>query len=157
MNAANGGPVPTAAFLLDVHLMFRYAPSMKLDAALLDEEVLIGRIVASVHAVAGVPLAQITLDARLHEDLELDGGSGYALMESLHDQFEMDWTGFDLNAHFGSCGAARPLTISELARALRDGYWPRSSSSARLSSVLALLAGTLLMSMGPILAGTIGR
>lgn len=123
---------------------------MKLDATLLDHEVLVGRVVASVREVSGLPVTRITLDARLREDLGLDRDRGYALMESLHDQFEMDWTGFDLDAHFGAGGQS--LTVSGLADALRQGRWPDGSSPRRRIPLVALAVGLALI-VGPILVG----
>jgi hypothetical protein len=74
MNAASARPVPKPRFPLDVRFMFRYADDMKLDANLLDEELLIGRVIATVCAVSGLPLSRITLEARLREDLGVRAG-----------------------------------------------------------------------------------
>ncbi len=117
-------PFPSRVFRWMFALCSDMLVGMKLDANLLDEELLIGRVIASVRAVSGLPLSRITLEARLREDLGVGGRDGYALMESLHDQFQMDWTGFDLEAHFGNGDGhveTRPLTIAQLAEALRQG------------------------------------
>lgn len=127
---------------------------MKLDARLLDEEVLVGRVVATVHDVGRLPLSRIALESRLREDLNLGLSDGHALMASLHAQFEMDWTGLDLEDHFGD-RAARPLTVAQLAEALRQGRWPADRPPTSFAAVLALGAAAT-VALAPLLAVTFG-
>ena len=150
-------PFPGCVFRWMFALCSDMLPGMKLDANLLDEELLIGRVIASVRAVSGLSLSRITLEARLREDLGVRGRDGYALMASLHDQFQMDWTGFDLEAHFGDGDVeTRPLTIAQLAEALRQGRWPADRSAAPCSPIVALVAAMILATVGPIVAGAFG-
>jgi hypothetical protein len=147
-------PFPSRVFRWMFALCSDMHVGMKLDANLLDEELLIGRVVASVRAVSGLPLSRITLEARLREDLGVRGRDGYALMASLHDQFQMDWTGFDLAEHFGDGEVAtHSLTIAQLAEALRRGCWPADRSAAPCSPIMAVIAVMILVTVGPIVAG----
>jgi hypothetical protein len=78
-------------------------------------------------------------------------------MASLHDQFQMDWTGFDLAEHFGDGDVeTRPLSIAQLAKALRRGCWPADRSAAPCYPIMALLAAMILATVGPIVAGAFG-
>ena len=113
---------------------------MKTAGAALSEDELIARVTGTVGEAAGVAPETIGPDTRLVEDLSLYGDDGYYLIVRLDEQFEMDWDGFDHGIHFGWEGLGaplpwhvkqspgffepQPLTVGQLASALRRGRWP---------------------------------
>jgi GAF domain-containing protein len=124
--------------LLDVPVLFRYLLSMKIAAASLSDDALFEEVAEIIHEVSGAKRARITRDARLSEDLRIHGDDGHDLFEALHDRFEMDWTGLDLELHVGKEGHSwpwrlhegaggyepEPLSVGMLNDALRAGRWP---------------------------------
>jgi hypothetical protein len=120
---------------------------MRIAAASLPPEDLRARIVAIIGSLSGQKPERVVSEARLREDLGICGDDGYELIAELDEKFVMDWTGLDLGVHFGAEGLGaplpwqvkrsaayyvpQPLTVGQLADALRVGRWPGSPMISR--------------------------
>lgn len=92
-------------------------------------------------------------------DYGIAGDDGYDLMAAIDNRFAVDWKDFDLGIHFSSEGfgppwpiglanscemyVVQPITIADLADAVRTGQWkgtpaiPLSRSRRRLIYVMS--------------------
>ncbi len=78
--------------------------------------------------------AKVTEDARLLEDLKIDGDDLEDFMYSYFTRLSMDQTGFDADRYipdegfslFGRARKTEPITVSMLVEGLRQGKWPTS-------------------------------
>jgi hypothetical protein len=156
---------------------------MKVAGRTLDEEGMVARVRQAVHEISGVPLKRIEADTGIFDDLRVYGDDGHELIARLDSQFEMDWDGFDLGIHFGWEGLGaplpwrvrqcpgyfehQPLTVRQLADALRRGRWPGTPrlprSKARRIELhivswvqFGLVAGAALMVVALLLASALG-
>lgn len=82
-------------------------------------------------AETGVRAHVITKDARLVEDLRIDGDDLAELMEVFFDRMQVDQRGFDADTYipeeglrlFGKKRQTRPLTVAMLMQSVWKGDW----------------------------------
>ena len=97
-------------------------------------------IAAFVSQELGVRLARLTREARLAQDLGVDGTDGWEFMAAFGNRFEVDMAEFQAGLHFGPEAGGNPLvwfwwfitrswpkhipiTLLDLEDAVRVGRW----------------------------------
>jgi hypothetical protein len=103
------------------------------------EAEVLAHVVDAVQIVSGLARERIDPDARIMEDLGIYGEDAYELLCALDDSFEMASGNFHLGIHFGDEGsvvlpwriknssgyfAPQPMSVREVACAVRNGRWP---------------------------------